>query len=160
MQAYRGGEPIVSEVCIGGYIYISLRGSVTFCLGWIIHCFIQVFFCLFRYENKQMFCRQGCRCEQQYRLHRLLAYDPSNDCRGIFSDWFKFPSCCVCRCYDLPSELRLTSRSPRFFQDSQEDWDDTNSTRQQHFYKVSIVIFVILQPHCYKSVNQNQGING
>ncbi|XP_075210156.1 protein spaetzle 4-like [Lycorma delicatula] len=65
------------------------------------------------FENKQMFCRQGCRCEQQYRLHRLLAYDPSNDCRGIFSDWFKFPSCCVCRCYDLPSELRLTSRSPR-----------------------------------------------
>ncbi|RZF43763.1 hypothetical protein LSTR_LSTR009186 [Laodelphax striatellus] len=65
------------------------------------------------YENKQMFCRAGCRCEQQYRLHRLLAYDPSNDCRGIFSDWFKFPSCCVCRCYDLPSELRLTSRSPR-----------------------------------------------
>ncbi|KAF6207799.1 hypothetical protein GE061_016247 [Apolygus lucorum] len=65
------------------------------------------------FENKQMFCREGCRCEQQYRLHRLLAYDPSNDCRGIFSDWFKFPSCCVCRCYDLPSEFRLTSRSPR-----------------------------------------------
>lgn len=66
-----------------------------------------------RFENKQMFCRQGCRCEQQYRLHRLLAYDPSNDCRGIFSDWFKFPSCCVCRCYDLPNDLRITSRSPR-----------------------------------------------
>uniref|UniRef100_A0A170YD79 Spaetzle 4 n=1 Tax=Triatoma infestans TaxID=30076 RepID=A0A170YD79_TRIIF len=65
------------------------------------------------FENKQMFCREGCRCEQQYRLHRLLAYDPTNDCRGIFSDWFKFPSCCVCRCYDLPSEFRLTSRSPR-----------------------------------------------
>ncbi|XP_073977683.1 spaetzle domain-containing protein 4 isoform X2 [Rhodnius prolixus] len=65
------------------------------------------------FENKQMFCREGCRCEQQYRLHRLLAYDPTNDCRGIFSDWFKFPSCCVCRCYDLPNEFRLTSRSPR-----------------------------------------------
>ncbi|KAL1122147.1 hypothetical protein AAG570_003552, partial [Ranatra chinensis] len=65
------------------------------------------------YENRQMFCRQGCRCEQQYRLHRLLAYDPTNDCRGIFSDWFKFPSCCVCKCYDLPTEFRLTSRSPR-----------------------------------------------
>ncbi|XP_022174706.1 protein spaetzle 4 isoform X1 [Myzus persicae] len=65
------------------------------------------------FENKQMFCRQGCRCEQQYRLHRLLAYDPSNDCRGIFSDWFRFPSCCVCRCYDLPNDLRITSRSPR-----------------------------------------------
>ncbi|XP_023287791.1 protein spaetzle 4 [Orussus abietinus] len=64
-------------------------------------------------ENKQMYCRNGCRCEQQFRLHRLLAYDPNNECRGIFSDWFKFPSCCVCRCYDLPVEFRVTSRSPR-----------------------------------------------
>lgn len=70
-----------------------------------------------------MFCRQGCRCEQQYRLHRLLAYDPSNDCRGIFSDWFKFPSCCVCRCYDLPTELRLTSRSPRSPTTKQNGWN-------------------------------------
>lgn len=60
-----------------------------------------------------MYCRDGCRCEQQYRLHRLLAYDPNNECRGIFSDWFKFPSCCVCKCYDLPAEFRVTSRSPR-----------------------------------------------
>lgn len=65
------------------------------------------------HENRQMYCRDGCRCEQQYRLHRLLAYDPNNECRGIFSDWFKFPSCCVCRCYDLPLEFRVTSRSPR-----------------------------------------------
>ncbi|XP_059475595.1 protein spaetzle 4 isoform X2 [Neocloeon triangulifer] len=64
-------------------------------------------------EHQQMFCRDGCRCEQQYRLHRLLAYDPRNECRGIFSDWFKFPSCCVCKCYDIPPEFRLTSRSPR-----------------------------------------------
>ncbi|XP_063983883.1 protein spaetzle 4 [Diachasmimorpha longicaudata] len=64
-------------------------------------------------ENKQMYCREGCKCEQQYRLYRLLAYDPNNECRGIFSDWFKFPSCCVCRCYDLPIEFRVTSRSPR-----------------------------------------------
>lgn len=54
------------------------------------------------YENMQMFCRPGCRCEQQYRLHRLLAFDPKNECRGIFADWFRFPSCCVCICYDLP----------------------------------------------------------
>ncbi|KAL7305782.1 hypothetical protein TKK_0002031 [Trichogramma kaykai] len=65
------------------------------------------------HEHKQMYCRDGCRCEQQYRLHRLLAYDPNNECRGIFSDWFKFPSCCVCRCYELPLEFRFTSRSPR-----------------------------------------------
>ncbi|KAK9883796.1 hypothetical protein WA026_001991 [Henosepilachna vigintioctopunctata] len=65
------------------------------------------------FENKQMYCREGCRCEQQYRLHRLLAYDPQNECKGIFSDWFRFPSCCVCKCYGLPSEFRVTSRSPR-----------------------------------------------
>ncbi|XP_055638769.1 protein spaetzle 4 isoform X2 [Toxorhynchites rutilus septentrionalis] len=65
------------------------------------------------FEFKQMYCREGCRCEQQYRLHRLLAYDPHNECRGIFSDWFRFPSCCICKCYDLPFDLRVTSRSPR-----------------------------------------------
>lgn len=62
-------------------------------------------------EKKQMYCREGCRCEQQYRLHRLLAYDPRNECRGIFADWFKFPACCVCKCYDVPLEFR--ARSPR-----------------------------------------------
>ncbi|XP_059617715.1 protein spaetzle 4 [Phlebotomus argentipes] len=65
------------------------------------------------HEHKQMYCREGCRCEQQYRLHRLLAYDPHNECRGIFSDWFRFPSCCICKCYDIPGEYRVTSRSPR-----------------------------------------------
>ncbi|CAG4982118.1 protein spaetzle 4 isoform X3 [Colias croceus] len=63
------------------------------------------------HEHKQMYCREGCRCEQQYRIHRLLAYDPRNECRGIFADWFKFPACCVCKCYDVPLEFR--ARSPR-----------------------------------------------
>lgn len=49
----------------------------------------------------------SCRCEQQYRLHRLLAFDPTNECRGIFSDWFRFPSCCVCRCYLNEYELMM-----------------------------------------------------
>lgn len=71
-------------------------------------------------ENKQMYCREGCRCEQQYRLHRLLAYDPHNECRGIFSDWFRFPSCCICKCYDIPFEFRVTSRSPRSMVDGDE----------------------------------------
>ncbi|XP_017769460.1 PREDICTED: uncharacterized protein LOC108557464 isoform X2 [Nicrophorus vespilloides] len=65
------------------------------------------------HENRQMHCREGCRCEQKYRLHRMLAYDPNNECRGIFSDWFLFPSCCICKCYDLQLEIRITSRSPR-----------------------------------------------
>lgn len=96
---------------------------------------------MYRFENKQMFCRQGCRCEQQYRLHRLLAYDPSNDCRGIFSDWFRFPSCCVCRCYDLPSELRLTSRSPRFSKTSKQEWDDLNSPpwKLRNWWKAAVM---------------------
>ncbi|CAG0923861.1 unnamed protein product [Notodromas monacha] len=68
------------------------------------------------YEHKQMYCRDGCRCEQQYRLHRLLAFDPNNECRGIFSDWFKFPSCCVCKCYDLP-----------FLRPENNDNDDENN---------------------------------
>ncbi|CAG0892006.1 unnamed protein product [Cyprideis torosa] len=58
------------------------------------------------YENEQMFCHASCRCEQQYRLHRLLAFDPSNECRGIFSDWFQFPSCCVCKCYGPQEAFR------------------------------------------------------
>jgi len=65
------------------------------------------------YENSQMFCRDGCRCEQQYRLHRLLAFDPKNDCRGIFADWFRFPGCCVCICYDLPESIRVNRRRAR-----------------------------------------------
>ncbi|KAH8409348.1 hypothetical protein KR222_001384 [Zaprionus bogoriensis] len=43
-------------------------------------------------------CEGECGCEQKYKWHRLLAYDPDNDCKGIFMDWFLFPSCCVCRC--------------------------------------------------------------
>ncbi|XP_003743230.1 protein spaetzle 3 [Galendromus occidentalis] len=43
-------------------------------------------------------CNNDCGCEQKYKWHRLLAYDPDDDCKGIFMDWFLFPSCCVCRC--------------------------------------------------------------
>ncbi|KAF5291580.1 hypothetical protein FQR65_LT01893 [Abscondita terminalis] len=78
------------------------------------------------YEHRQMYCREGCRCEQQYRLHRLLAYDPNNECRGIFSDWFRFPSCCVCKCYNIPPDFRVTSRSPRT-RDKQDDVDNVPS---------------------------------
>lgn len=64
------------------------------------------------YVIKYSFTHTGCYCEQQYRLHRLLAYDPHNECRGIFSDWFRFPSCCICKCYNV-LDFRATSRSPR-----------------------------------------------
>ncbi|XP_071538394.1 protein spaetzle 3-like isoform X2 [Panulirus ornatus] len=46
-------------------------------------------------------CGGDCACEQKYKWHRLLAYDPDNDCSGIFMDWFLFPSCCSCRCNPL-----------------------------------------------------------
>ena len=39
---------------------------------------------------------------QKYKWHRLLAYDPNNDCNGVFMDWFLFPSCCACRCRKNP----------------------------------------------------------
>ena len=64
------------------------------------------------HEGEQMFCREGCKCEQQYRLHRLLAFDPKSECRGIFADWFRFPGSCACVCYDsLPD--RINSRKAR-----------------------------------------------
>jgi len=47
-------------------------------------------------------CNRDCGCEQKYKWHRLLAYDPNDDCAGIFMDWFLFPSCCVCRCNKNP----------------------------------------------------------
>lgn len=58
-----------------------------------------------KFEHEEMLCRKGCRCEQQYRLHRLLAFDPNNECRGIFSDWFRFPSYCICKCYNIPPDF-------------------------------------------------------
>merc|ERR1712198_519358 len=47
-------------------------------------------------------CNRDCSCEQKYKWHRLLAYDPNDDCAGIFMDWFLFPACCSCRCRDNP----------------------------------------------------------
>lgn len=49
--------------------------------------------------SKTLRCAGDCSCEQKYKWHRLLAYDPNNDCSGIFMDWFLFPSCCTCRCF-------------------------------------------------------------
>lgn len=69
--------------------------------------------------------------EQQYRLHRLLAYDPHNECRGIFSDWFRFPSCCICKCYNIPFEYRVTSRSPRSMGRYYENDDDESSAEDR-----------------------------
>jgi len=47
-------------------------------------------------------CSRDCSCEQKYKWHRLLSYDPNNDCAGVFMDWFLFPSCCVCKCNNNP----------------------------------------------------------
>merc|ERR1712165_688989 len=47
-------------------------------------------------------CSRDCSCQQKYKWHRLLAYDPNFDCAGVFMDWFLFPSCCVCRCNKNP----------------------------------------------------------
>lgn len=67
-----------------------------------------------KFEHEEILCRRGCRCEQQFRLHRLLAFDPSNECRGIFSDWFRFPSYCNCKCYNVPEDfMPRRHRKPR-----------------------------------------------
>ncbi|XP_050446730.1 protein spaetzle 3 [Cataglyphis hispanica] len=55
-------------------------------------------------------CSGDCGCEQKYKWHRLLAYDPDNDCKGIFMDWFLFPSCCVCRCDPVSNNKFSSSR--------------------------------------------------
>lgn len=54
-------------------------------------------------------CIGDCGCEQKYKWHRLLAYDPDNDCKGIFMDWFLFPSCCVCRCDRIANKFPPTN---------------------------------------------------
>ncbi|XP_045124967.1 LOW QUALITY PROTEIN: protein spaetzle 4-like [Portunus trituberculatus] len=77
-----------------------------------------------KHEHRQWYCRHGCRCEQQYRLHKLLAFDPTNECRGIFSDWFRFPSFCVCKCYNLHL-FTSSSRMGRLnLDDDGEDYDE------------------------------------
>lgn len=108
---YRNACPVKEEV-VAPFWANNTRGEVLALLNmYPFEQYVHWEKCTF--EHRQMYCRDGCRCEQQYRLHRLLAYDPNNECRGIFSDWFKFPSCCVCKCYDMPMEFRVTSRSPR-----------------------------------------------
>uniref|UniRef100_A0A6G1SAN3 Spaetzle domain-containing protein n=1 Tax=Aceria tosichella TaxID=561515 RepID=A0A6G1SAN3_9ACAR len=42
-----------------------------------------------------------CGCEQKYKWHRLLVMDATDEAdasKGLFMDWFLFPSNCVCRC--------------------------------------------------------------
>ena len=53
--------------------------------------------CLLCSQQATARCRRDCSCEQKYKWHRLLAYDPNNDCAGVFMDWFLFPACCSCR---------------------------------------------------------------
>ncbi|XP_053978206.1 protein spaetzle 3 [Hylaeus volcanicus] len=60
-------------------------------------------------KTKTNRCSVDCGCEQKYKWHRLLAYDPDNDCKGIFMDWFLFPSCCVCRCDPLANKFSASS---------------------------------------------------
>ncbi|CAM1312981.1 spz4 (predicted) [Pycnogonum litorale] len=108
--------PVVEEV-VAPYWANNTRGETLALMNiFPFEQYIHSEKCVF--ENKQMYCREGCLCEQQYRLHRLLAFDPTNDCRGIFADWFRFPSCCICKCYDLgdfnvPRESRFSHRQGR-----------------------------------------------
>merc|ERR1711902_350683 len=84
-------------------------------------------------EHDEMLCRKGCRCEQQYRLHRLLAFDPNNECRGIFSDWFRFPSYCICKCYNFPSDFLSKPKHEPPSKDDDEKivFEDNDINKQQ-----------------------------
>jgi len=53
-------------------------------------------------KSSTLRCTRDCSCEQKYKWHRLMSYDPNNDCSGVFMDWFLFPSCCTCRCLKNP----------------------------------------------------------
>merc|ERR1719278_1489937 len=85
-----------------------------------------------KFEHEEMLCRKGCKCEQQYRLHRLLAFDPNNECRGIFSDWFRFPSYCVCKCYNVPEEFlsKPENEPPSKDNDEKIVFEDNNINKQ------------------------------
>ncbi|XP_042214408.1 protein spaetzle 4-like isoform X1 [Homarus americanus] len=131
----------VKEEFVAPYWANNTRGETLALLNlYPFEQFVQWERCM--YEHRQMYCRAGCRCEQQYRLHKLLAFDPTNECRGIFSDWFRFPSCCVCKCYDLPQDMftmASSSRKPRVNQDEDEeeeygvyfDDDDADSKEEE-----------------------------
>merc|ERR1712241_1209455 len=86
-----------------------------------------------KFEHEEMLCRKGCRCEQQYRLHRLLAFDPNNECRGIFSDWFRFPSYCICKCYNFPSDFlsKPEHEPPSKDDDEKIVFEDNDINKQQ-----------------------------
>lgn len=74
------------------YLNYRNKNSIIFVFNF------QIMACLIYRKTVTTRCSRDCGCEQKYKWHRLLAYDPDNDCKGIFMDWFLFPSCCVCRC--------------------------------------------------------------
>uniref|UniRef100_T1IXK7 Piwi domain-containing protein n=1 Tax=Strigamia maritima TaxID=126957 RepID=T1IXK7_STRMM len=93
--------PSRTEV-VSPYWANSTRGDIVAILN--VYPFEQfVYFEKCEHDSSRTFCPDGCRCEQQHGLQRLLAFDPTNECRGIFSEWFRFPMCCVCRCYFPPA---------------------------------------------------------
>merc|ERR1712062_387010 len=122
--------PVLNEV-FAPYWVNNTRNQVRAILN--LHPFEQYIYmekCL--NEGEEMLCRKGCRCEQQYRLHRLLAFDPNNECRGIFSDWFRFPSYCICKCYNFPSDfLSKPENEPPSKDDDEKIVFEDNNIKQQ-----------------------------
>ena len=68
---------------------------------------------------------------QKY-LNSILAFDPNNECRGIFSDWFRFPSYCLCKCYNIPADfLPKQIRKPKLeYEPKSEDIPLTTSQEE------------------------------
>ena len=101
-SSLRGLNPSSDQYCTVIFLatWCGMRMmTILFVFAWV----------LTRRGTQTRRCQGDCGCEQKYKWHRLLAYNPDNDCAGIFMDWFLFPSCCVCRCDPLrrwsPSRL-------------------------------------------------------
>lgn len=68
---YRNACPVKEEV-VAPFWANNTRGEVLALLNmYPFEQYVHWEKCTF--ENKQMYCRDGCRCEQQYRLHRYVS---------------------------------------------------------------------------------------
>ncbi|XP_055330511.1 uncharacterized protein LOC129582907 [Paramacrobiotus metropolitanus] len=73
-----------------------------------------------------------CLCMQEYRSVRLVAYDPAQDEKGIFMDWFEFPCCCQCKCFDRGESANTTAASTTLSTahvSAERDLDDLTTTK-------------------------------
>ncbi|RXG74063.1 hypothetical protein Avbf_09460, partial [Armadillidium vulgare] len=94
--------------------------------------------------NRKKYCGRDCRCEQQYRYQKLLVFDPDDTCRGIFSEWFRFPSSCDCVCYKCPQTMSRDARTMTEMDYDDEEYedfleDDLNDPNIRFYYGLDLL---------------------